>query len=117
MTVHDIIKTAFALEYEDIESDRDATRHSIEVLNTLLIDCFDAEQNYRESEGLELLNEVPFVSTLTDDVPYNAMLLRYTLPYGLEWKYAEQNLDQYRADQYKAMYDDTKMISGRAVWL
>jgi hypothetical protein len=45
------------------------------------------------------------------------MLLRYTLPYGLEWKYAEQNLDQYRADQYKAMYDDTKMISGRAVWL
>jgi hypothetical protein len=117
MTVHDIIKTAFALEYEDIESDNDATRHSIEVLNTLLIDCFDAEQNYRESEGLELLNEVPFVSTLTDDVPYNAMLLRYTLPYGLEWKYAEQNLDQYRADQYKAMYDDTKMISGRAVWL
>jgi hypothetical protein len=117
MTVHDIIKTAFALEYEDIESDKDALRHSIEVLNTLLIDCFDAENNSRECEGRELLTEVPFVRALTDDVPYNAMLIRYTLPYGLEWKYAEQNLDQYRADQYKAMYDDTKMIAGRAVWL
>lgn len=117
MTVHDIIKTAFAGEYEDIEADRDAVRHSIEVLNTLLIDCFDAENNSRECEGRELLTEVPFMRELTDEVPYNIHMVRHVLPYGLEWKYAEQNLDQYRADQYKRMYDDARHIAGRAVWL
>ena len=117
MTVHDIIRTALAGEYENIENDTEAVQHSIEVLNVLLADCFSAEQNSREAEGKELLTEIPRVTSLQDEVHYNAMMLRYVLPYGIEWKYAEQNLDQVRAAQYKAMYDDTKQIAGGAVWL
>ena len=117
MTAQDIIRTALAGEYEDLESDTDAVRHSIDVLNVLLMDCFEAEQNSREMNGQTLLTEVPTVSELTDEVPYNAMLLRYALPYGIEWKYAEQNLDQYRADQYRRMYEDARHIAGGGVWL
>lgn len=117
MTVHDIIRTALAGEYEDIENDTDAVRHSITWINTLLADCYDAEQNSRERDGTELLTEIPTVTALTDEVNYNTMMLRYVLPYGIEWKYAEQNLDTERAMLYRGMYEDAKHIAGGGVWL
>ena len=117
MTVHDIIKTAFANEYEGIESDPDAVRHSLDVLNLLLVECYNAEQNSRERDGKTLLTEIPQVTALTDEVPYNMMMVGRVLPLGIEWKYAEQNLDQYRADQYERRYEDAKMIAGGGVWL
>jgi hypothetical protein len=117
MTVHDIIRTALAGEFEDVEADSDDVRHLINVLNTLLIDCFEAEQNSRERDGKTLLTEIPQVTALTDEVPYNMMMVGRVLPLGIEWKYAEQNLDQYRADQYERRYEDAKMIAGGGVWL
>lgn len=117
MTVHDIIKTAFANEYEGIESDPDAVRHSLDVLNLLLVECYSAEQNSRERDGKPLLTEIPSVSTLEDDVPYNSMLTRWALPYGLEAKYAEQNLEESKAIQYRQMYEDARMIAGGGVWV
>lgn len=117
MTVHDIIRTAFSGEFEDIENDTDAAKHCIDVLNTLLIDCFEAEQNSRERDGLPLLEEIPQVAEMTDEVPYNMMMVGRVLPLGIEWKWNEQNLDQYRADQYEARYNDAKMIAGGGVWL
>lgn len=117
MTVHDIIRTAFSGEFEDIENDTDAAKHCIDVLNTLLIDCFEAEQNSRERDGIPLLEEIPQVTEMTDEVPYNMMMVGRVLPIGIEWKWNEQNLDQYRADQYERRYNDAKMIAGGGVWL
>ena len=117
MTVQDIIRTALAGEYEDIENDTDAVRHSITWMNTLLADCYESEQNSRERDGTELLTEIPTVTALTDDIHYNMYMLRYVLPYGIEWKYAEQNLDQQRANLYRALYEDAKQIAGGGVWL
>ena len=117
MTVRDIIKTALAAEYEDLETDTDAVRHSIDVLNVLLIDCFEAEQNSRERDGNELLTAAPMVTALTDEVPYNTKLCRQVLPLGIEWKYAEQNLDMDRALRYQQMYEDAKQRAGGAAWL
>ena len=117
MTVHDIIRTALAGEYEDIENDPVAVTHSITYMNQLLVDCFEAEQNSRERDGIELLTEVPQVTALTDEVPYNTMMVGRVLPVGIEWKYAEQNLDQYRADLLGRRYEDAKMIAGGGVWL
>ena len=117
MTVHDIIRTAFSGEFEDIENDTDAAKHCIDVLNTLLIDCFEAEQNSRERDGMPLLGEIPQVTEMTDEVPYNMMMVGRVLPLGIEWKWNEQNLDQYRANQYEARYNDAKMIAGGGVWL
>ena len=117
MTVHDVITLAMGNEYEDIENDPVAKRFSIDVLNILLVDSFEAEQNSRERDGKTLLEEIPHVTELTDDVPYNDMLTRWALPYGIEWKYAEQNLEQYKADQYKRLYEDARHIAGGAAWL
>jgi len=117
MTAHDIIRTAFAGEYEDIENDDVAQKHCMTVLNTLLIDCFEAEQNSRERDGKELLTEIPQVTAMTDEVPYNLMLVGRVLPLGIEWKYAEQDHDMYRADQYERRYQDAKMIAGGGLWL
>ena len=117
MTVRDIIRTAFAGEYEQVEGDPEANQFLIDVLNLLLVDCYQAEQNSREANGQELLTAIPTVTTLDDEIPYNDMLTRYALPYGVESKHAEQNLDQYRADQYRLMYEQAKHMAGEAVWL
>lgn len=117
MTVHDIIKSAMSAEYEPIEGDTDAAQHSIDILNELIMDCYEAEQNSREMNGQEPLTAVPVVNDMTDEVPYNDMLVRYALPRGIEWKYCEQNLDQYRADQYRMMYENAKHVAGGGVWL
>lgn len=117
MTVQDIIRTALAGEYEHIEDENTATPHLLTWMNTLLADCYGAEQNSRQAEGKELLTEIPTVHAMTDEVPYNDMLVRYALPYGIEWKYAEQDLDANRAIQYRAMYEDAKRNAGGAVWL
>jgi hypothetical protein len=118
MTVRDIIRTAFAGEYEEIEGDKDAARYLVDVMNELLADCYEAEQNSREVKRQDMLTEIPLVTSLDDEIPYtNMMLLRYALPHGIEWKHAEQNLDQYRADQYRAMYEDAKHTAGGGLWL
>ena len=117
MTAHDIIKTALAAEYVAIEEDEDAVQYSIEILNQLIAECYGAEQNSREQNGQELLTEIPHIESTEDNIPYNDMLCRWALPYGIEWKFAEQNLDQYRADQYKKMYDDARQVAGGGVWL
>lgn len=117
MTVHDIIRTALAGEYEDVEDQTTSVRHLIEWMNTLLADCYGAEQNSRQADGKELLTEIPTVKELTDEVPYNTMMCRYVLVYGIEWKFAEQDLDMDRAIQYSAMYEDAKHRAGGAVWL
>ena len=117
MTAQDIIRTAFAGEYDDIENDVVAVNHSIDILNTLLIDCFEAEQNSRERDGKDLLTELPPVTSLNDEVPYNMMMVGRVLPIGIEWKWNEQNLEQYRADQYERRYEDAKQIAGGGVWL
>ena len=117
MTAHDIIKIAMGDQYEDIENDTDAAQHSLDVLNILLMECFGAEQNSREWKGQELLTEVPQVTSDTDEIPYNDILLRLALPYGIEWKFAEQNLNQYQADQYHQLYLDAKKIAGGGVWI
>ena len=116
MTAHDIIKLAMSDQYEDIENDTEAAQYSLDILNILLMECFGAEQNSREMNGQELLTEVPQVSEPTDEIPYNDILLRLALPYGIEWKFAEQNLNQYQADQYHAMYMQAKQIAGGGVW-
>ena len=111
MTVHDIIKLAFANEYEDFETDPVAAENSIEILNLLLADCFDAEQYYREMHGSTPLSAIPRVTDMTDVVDYNPMLVATALPFGLEWKYCEQNLDA-RAEQYRARYINAKLNAG-----
>ena len=107
MTVHDIIRIAFANEYEDIESDPDAKRFSIDVLNMLLADAYEAEQYYRithHQQPITLLS----VSELTDNLPYNDGLARIAFPYGIEWKYCEQNLEMDKAAQYRALYEEAR---------
>lgn len=111
MTVHDIIRIAFANEYESFENDTEAAESSIDILNLLLADCYEAEQYSREIKGDTLLTAIPVVSEMDDVVPYNDILTRTALPYGIEWKFCEQNLDA-RAEQYRARYLQAKQSAG-----
>lgn len=112
MTVHDIIKLALANEYEDIENDPEAKRFSIDVINMLLADAYEAEQYYREMHKLNALTAIPSVSQLTDAVPYNEGLTRIAFVYGVEWKYCEQNLESDKAVQYRSLYENARDTHG-----
>ena len=115
MTAHEIIKTGFGLMYENSEADVKAARFSRDVLNILIAECFDAENNSRADD--DRLTTVPFISSSTDTVPYNDHLCRVALPYGIAWKYAEENLNQYQAEWYRAKYEEARRIAGGAKWM
>ena len=112
MTVHDIIKLAFANEYEDFETDPEASRFSIDVLNMLIADAFEAEQYYREMHGQTPLTAIPSVSDIGDTVSYNDGLTRIAFPYGIEWKFCEQNLEIEKAAEYRALYERARDAHG-----
>ena len=112
MTAQDIIRMAFAGEYEDIENDPEAKRFSMDVINVLLADAYDAEQYYREMHDETLLTEVPLISSVDAPIPYNDALVRAAFPYGVEWKYCEQNLEADRAVQYRTLYEAARDAHG-----
>lgn len=115
MTAQEIIRMGFGLMYENSEADVKAALFSRHVLNILIAECFDAENNSR-ADGDEL-TVVPFVNLPTDNVPYNDHLCRVALPYGIAWKYAEENLNQYQAEWYHARYEEARHNAGGARWV
>lgn len=112
MTVHDVITLAMGNEYEDKQNDPDAARFSIDVINMLLADAYEAEQYYREIHRMSPLTEIPLVEQMSDEIPYNEGLARIAFVYGVEWKYCEQNLEEDKAVQYRTLYESARDSHG-----
>lgn len=60
MTLYDIIKQGLSLVYETPVTDADARRFSTTIMQTLIVDCYDAEQNSRADD--DQLTGVPKIT-------------------------------------------------------
>lgn len=108
MTAYEIIKLGLAHVYDTPVTDTEAKKFSLDILQTLVTDCFLSEQNSGEIE------QIPTVSE-NGEIPYNDYLLRVCLPYGIAWKYAEAN-NLVTAPYFKQLYEDTRHIGGGGRW-
>lgn len=77
---------------------------ALSAINLLLAETFDINNNILRSAGKSLLNEVPEISKLSEEIPYHDRLVKTAFPYGLAAKlYAgkrEPSLLSYFHQQY-----------------
>ena len=112
MTAYDIIKLGLSHVYDTPVTDVEAKKFSLDVLQTLVVECFESEQNSREVEDAA----IPNVTNQNLVIPYNDYLCRVCLPYGVAWKYAEAN-NLPTAAYYQNLYEDARHIAGGAKWV
>ena len=117
MTALDIIKQGLSLVYETPVTDADAQMFSTVIIQTLITECYEAEQNSRDNDNQ--LTAIPAVkdgSGNYNTIPYNDYLLTVTLPYGVAWKWCEANEKEQGASMYYSLYEQAKHIGGGGKW-
>lgn len=93
MTGQDILSTALAFVSEKIEGS-DYKDYALPWLNLLLQECLATENSIRRAEEREVLAEAPYLSALTETVPYHDSITRTALPYGIvSYIYTNEDYD------------------------
>ena len=84
-TVENLYESALALLSEEKQRVKDYPKFKIALTNQVLAECFDTNNTLRKIEGLEIIpkNEMPYVQSETDTIPYDIRLIRECMPYGL----------------------------------
>ncbi len=62
-------------------------------------------ENARRAVRLEpVLEQAPTVESMQDDIPYSDPICRLALPYGIASFFFQDEMDDYRAQDYRARY-------------
>lgn len=115
MTAQDIYTLASALIFERPGADEDFEHFFLAFINILLPECLEAENCIRLSEGRETLDEAPFVMRMDEDIPFSSLITRTALPYGVVSHYYQDDMDNYKADVYRARYISALTEASKAV--
>lgn len=83
MTGQQIYELASSFLYEIDGEDEDSKRFAVGFINILLQETLACENSIRECESVEILKEAPYITSLTDEIPYSPQLTRVALPYGV----------------------------------
>ncbi len=113
MTGTELLNLALPLMFSsDAEEYKTA---AVPVINLLLSDCFEVNNSVRIMGGKEAFADIPTISLLEDELPYEDRINKKVLPFGLAgYLYGEddvavaaQRLNKYeyeKASGYKAEY-------------
>lgn len=104
MTGQQIYELASSFLYEVDGEDTDSKKFAVGFINILLQECLDTENSIRESKGTEQLEEAPFITALSEEIPYSPALVRVAFPYGLASWYFQEAMDNFQAENYRSKY-------------
>lgn len=113
MTAKMIYELASSFLYERDGDDEDSKRFCLGYLNVMLQETLDIENSIRRSKGQEELEEAPYLTSLTEEVPYSGALTRVAFPYGMAYYFYKEGMDNYTAAEYKANYVDACTSAGK----
>ena len=91
----------------------DYTERFIGILNARLAEAFTKNNAMRAARGAEALSDIPVITALEDEVPYEPRLLLHTLPLGVAgYLYVDDDetgiSNVYREDYQKALMSSEK---------
>lgn len=89
MTADAIFDIVLALMFAEA-SEKDDYPGFLPILNLFLQETYELNNGLREWAGKEPLPEVPFLTALTDEVPYEGIVVRLLLPYGVAGRLATE---------------------------
>ena len=104
MKAQDIYKSACAILFERPGDDVAFDAFFIPTLNLLLVEALAYENAHRLAGGQSPLELAPQISGMDDEVPYCQALCSIALPYGVASAFFQDELDNYKAQDYRARY-------------
>lgn len=102
MTVREIYQAALKLLFEESSEDYEAAAPTI--LHVMLPELAWVNDRLRQLRGAEALLELPDISALEDDIPFEAALCREALPWGLAANLLLGDEEEARAANYFTKY-------------
>ena len=107
MTVKELYERAKSLMFEK-QSSKDYDNYYIPWTNVLLSENFDLENSLLLRDGEDALDEIPMVTSDTDELPYHDVINYEILPYGLAANFfIVDDLSKY--DIFHAYYQNAQM--------
>jgi len=115
MTAEQIFKTAASFLFEQAGYDVDFKTHAPSIINTLVAEALPYENAYRAANGMGELERAPAITALDDDIPYCDAICRIALPFGLAAYFYQDELDNYKAQDFRARFIDALNEAAPAV--
>lgn len=107
MTVKELYERAKSLMFEK-QSSKDYDNYYIPWTNVLLSENFDLENSLLLRDGEDSLDEIPMVTSDTDELPYHDVINYEILPYGLAANFfIDDDLSKY--DIFHTYYQNAQM--------
>ena len=107
MTVKELYERAKSLMFEK-QSSKDYDNYYIAWTNVLLSENFDLENSLLLRDGEDALDEIPMVTSDTDELPYHDVINYEILPYGLAANFfIDDDLSKY--DIFHTYYQNAQM--------
>ena len=107
MTVKELYERAKSLMFEK-QSSKDYDNYYIPWTNVLLSENFDLENSLLIRDGEDSLDEIPMVTSDTDELPYHDVINYEILPYGLAANFfIDDDLSKY--DIFHTYYQNAQM--------
>lgn len=107
MTVKELYERAKPLMFEK-QSSKDYDNYYIPWTNVLLSENFDLENSLLIRDGEDALDEIPMVTSDTDELPYHDVINYEILPYGLAANFfIDDDLSKY--DIFHTYYQNAQM--------
>jgi hypothetical protein len=107
MTVKELYERAKSLMFEK-QSSKDYDNYYIPWTNVLLSENFDLENSLLLRDGEDALDEIPIVTSDTDELPYHDVINYEILPYGLAANFfIDDDLSKY--DIFHTYYQNAQM--------
>lgn len=107
MTVKELYERSKSLMFEK-QSSKDYDNYYIPWTNVLLSENFDLENSLLLRDGEDALDEIPMVTSDTDELPYHDVINYEILPYGLAANFfIDDDLSKY--DIFHTYYQNAQM--------
>lgn len=103
MTVNDIMKGALAICGEGAPAPY-LSVFGVPWANLLMADSFEIEQNIRRAKGCPLLERLPVLGSLSDEVPYDEKLVSAAFVFGFASLIADAGSDRELGAELRARY-------------
>lgn len=84
-------------------------------LNIVLAETFKLENNNRLYKGLAVLDAIPFMTALTDTIPYQDNVVRNVLPFGILTYLQLADDEVVKTGFYQSRYADNLRLEGKLI--
>ncbi len=114
-TVRELLKKAMSVMGEESGYAQGYAPYVADLVNQLMIDCFECNNTCRIASGKEPMREIEEVKTLEDVIPFEYAIVNGVLSYGLAYWLLFQDDENDKANVCNANYELNKTKYAKAV--